>query len=186
MSTVLALSGSLREGSVNTHLVRAAVELAPAGMKIDVYEGLRSIPPFDQDQALSARPAPVNDLMERMRAADGLLVSTPEYNYGPPGVLKNAIDWVSFPPPESPLAGKPIGLMGASPTNFGTVRAQLALRQSFLWTDSRVVGKPEVQVFRAQDRFDDEGTLTDPGTRQLVGDLLAALQQLLDATAPAA
>lgn len=185
MSTVLALSGSLRAGSLNSMLLRALPALAPGSMKLDIFPTLRHIPPFDQDHDPANLEAPVAELLDRIAAADGLLIATPEYNYGPPGLLKNAIDWASVPPDASVLRGKPVGLLGASPTNFGTVRAQLSLRQSFLWTDSPVVGKPEVMIFRAHERFDDAGQIADEGTRELVTGLLESLQALIEQRAPA-
>jgi chromate reductase, NAD(P)H dehydrogenase (quinone) len=176
---ILGISGSLRAGSYNSALLRAARKVAPAGMDIDIYEGLRAIPPYDADLDTEAAPEPVVDLRARVRAADGLLIATPEYNYGPPGVLKNAIDWASRPPATSPLKRKPIAIMGAAPGAFGSVRAQLSLRQAFLWTDSVLVGKPELMVFQAGQRFDGDGNLVDPQTRDLLAALLAALAALV-------
>lgn len=179
MSDVLAISGSLRADSLNTKLIRAATQLAPPELDVHLYEGLREIPPFDMDVDLAGPPEAVSDLRERVAAADGLLICTPEYNYNIPGVLKNALDWASTPPHASALHRKPVALMGASPTNFGTVRAQLALRQVFLWTGSPVVPGPEVMVFRAHERFDDDGRLVDEGTIELVSRLLEALAETL-------
>ncbi|MET7284077.1 NADPH-dependent FMN reductase [Kribbella sp. NPDC005582] len=127
---------------------------------------------LDTDEKL---PAQVRDLRDRIRAADGLLIATPEYNYSIPGGLKNAIDWASRPSATSSLLHKPVAIIGAAPTNFGTVRAQLALRQVFVWTHSDVVVKPEVMVFRAHERFDEAGNLIDEGTITLVTDLVDAL-----------
>ncbi|MCX4779739.1 NADPH-dependent FMN reductase [Streptomyces sp. NBC_01264] len=176
---ILAISGSLRAASLNSALVRAAQKFAPSGLSIEIYEGLREIPPYDTDLDNATPPAAATDLRRRITEADGLFIATPEYNYGIPGVLKNALDWASrpiAPSPVSSLAAKPIAIAGAAPTNFGTVRAQLALRQSFLWTDSKVVGKPELQIFRAHERFDESGNLTDEIT-------IGLLRQLLDALA---
>ncbi|MQA79833.1 MAG: FMN reductase [Streptosporangiales bacterium] len=186
MTNVLAISGSLRTGSFNSMLIEAARERVPSGMSIEVYEGLRDIPPYDSGIDTEAPPPPVADLRARIAAADGLLIATPEYNYGAPGVLKNALDWASTPPWASVLQGKPVALMGASPTPFGTVRAQLALRQVFLWTGSPVVTKPEVLVFSAYERFDADGRLTDEGTAELVSGLLAALDAEILALLPVA
>jgi chromate reductase len=172
---IFAISGSLRSGSFNTALVRAAQAVAPADVKVEVFEGLRDIPPYDQDADSDDPPGPVADLRARIRAADGLLIATPEYNYGVPGVLKNAVDWVSRPVATSPLKRKPVAVAGAAPGAFGSVRAQLSLRQSLLWTDSDVVSKPELMVFQAGLRFDADGNLTDPQTRQVLGALLEAL-----------
>lgn len=181
---ILGISGSLRAGSLNSALLRAAVDLAPDGVKIDVFAGLRDIPPYDQDLDTGEPPSPVADLRARIRAADGLLLVTPEYNYGVPGVLKNAIDWVSRPAATSPLKRKPVAIAGAAPGAFGSVRAQLSLRQTLLWTDSDVVTKPELMVFQARERFDAAGNLTDPQTRDLLGVLLDTLARKAEA-APA-
>jgi chromate reductase len=177
--SVLAISGSLRDASFNTALIRAAQRLAPEGLTIERYDGLGAIPPFSED--IEAQPpAPVVDLRERIAAADALLIATPEYNYGVPGVLKNALDWASrpsFPITSwvSPLAHKPVAIMGAAPTGMGTVRAQLQLRQLFLWTDSAVLSKPEVIVTNAHEKLALDGTVRDETTETLLRGLLDAL-----------
>lgn len=174
--TILGICGSLREGSYNRKLLRAAQELTPPGVVIDEYAGLRDIPPYDEDVRVGeGDPPPVRQLKRRIALADALLIATPEYNFGPPGVLKNAIDWASRPPQESPLRHKPVALMGASTGRMGTVRAQLALRQSFAFTESYVLLKPEVLVSGAAAAFDEEGRLVDEATRALVAQLLSAL-----------
>lgn len=176
--TVLALSGSLRADSHNTALLRAAQKYS-GGLDIEIYDGLREIPPYDGDlDNPDRRPAAVTDLRRRITAADGVLIATPEYNYSIPGVLKNALDWVSTDWTKTeglPLLRKPIAIMGAAPTQFGSVRAQLALRQVFVWTNSDVVLKPEVIAFRSHERFDDAGNLVDETTIELLEDLLAVL-----------
>ncbi|MCX5146583.1 NADPH-dependent FMN reductase [Streptomyces sp. NPDC048550] len=172
---ILAISGSLRGASYNSALVRAAQKFAPGDLAIEIYEGLRDIPPYDTDHDVEPSPVAVADLRRRIAEADGIFIATPEYNYGIPGVLKNALDWASRPALNSSLTGKPIAIAGAAQTNFGTVRAQLALRQMFLWTDSKVVGKPELMIFRAQERFDDGGNLTDETTVEILQGLLSAL-----------
>lgn len=172
---ILGICGSLRSASWNARLLRAAVELAPAAMRIDVYQGLRELPPYDADHDTEDGPAVVADLRERIHAADGLLIASPEYNYSIPGTLKNALDWASRPAMTSVLRGKPVAIMGASPSGFGTVRAQLALRQLFLWTQSPVVRAPEVLVSRAPEHFDAAGRLTDEETAQRVTALLEEL-----------
>ncbi|MET9673547.1 NADPH-dependent FMN reductase [Streptomyces sp. NPDC006482] len=183
-STVLAISGSLRTDSHNTQLLRAAQKFN-TGQEIEIYEGLREIPPYDQDlDTPELRPAAVAELRRRVMEADGLLIATPEFNYSIPGVLKNALDWLSTDWTRTeglPLNRKPTAILGAAPTNFGTVRAQLALRQVFVWTDSDVVVKPEVQVFRSHERFDAEGNLTDGVTIELLQGLLTSLQSKIDA-----
>jgi chromate reductase len=181
---ILGISGSLRAGSLNTALLRAAQKHAPAGMTITIYEGLADLPWYDGDLDTEENlPAQALRLREEVRAADGLLIATPEYNYSIPGGLKNAIDWASRPSATSPLLHKPIAIMGAAPTNFGTVRAQLALRQAFLWTHSDVVVKPEVMAFRAHERFDEAGNLIDEDTVTLVQSLLDALKSKIESSA---
>ena len=173
---ILGISGSLRAGSLNTALLRAARKHAPGGMTISLYDGLAELPYYNGDLDTDENlPAQVKELRDRIRAADGLLIATPEYNYSIPGGLKNLIDWASRPSATSSLLHKPIAIMGAAPTNFGTVRAQLALRQIFIWTHSDVVVKPEVMAFRAHERFDEAGNLIDEDTITLVTSQLEAL-----------
>ncbi len=181
---ILGISGSLRADSHNSALLRAAAKFAPAGVTIELYEGLRDIPPYDQDFDTEHPPAAVADLRRRISEADGVLIATPEYNYGVPGALKNAIDWASRPAATSSLKDKPVAIMGAAPTNFGGVRAQLSLRQTFLWIDARVVGKPEVIVFRSHERFDEDGNLVDEGTRELLLGLIEALVEKIGERTP--
>ena len=175
---VLAISGSLRTRSYNSALLRAAVELAPDGMEIDIHDGLGSLPFVNEDLGVVEAPQPVMDLRRRVAEADALLIATPEYNYSVPGVLKNAIDWLSLPPSTSCLRGKPVATVGASVGNFGTVRAQLALRPVWVATQARAIGKPEVHVARARERFDDAGRLVDKESRDLLADLLVELSAL--------
>src|SRR5947207_13334263 len=151
---VIGIAGSLREGSFNKGLLRAAIELVPAGMEITTFNRLGDIPPYNDDLMAKGDPEPVAAFKTAICEADAMLIATPEYNYGVPGVLKNAIDWASRPAGKSSLTRKPTAVMGAAPGAFGSVRAQLSLRQSFLWTDSDVVTKPEVMVFQAAGRFD--------------------------------
>ena len=127
---ILGIAGSLRRDSYNRALLRAATELVPAGMTIEIYERLGDIPQYNEDVRLAGRPEPVVDITEAVRAADGILIATPEYNYSIPGVLKNAIDWVSRPPQTSPLKNKPAAIMSASTGISGGMRAQLHLRQA--------------------------------------------------------
>jgi chromate reductase, NAD(P)H dehydrogenase (quinone) len=181
---ILGISGSLRADSHNSALLRAAAKFAPEGVSVELYQGLRDLPPYDQDFDTEHPPAAVAELRRQISEADGVLIATPEYNYGVPGALKNAIDWASRPAATSSLKGKPVAIMGAAPTNFGGVRAQLSLRQSFLWIDSLVVGKPEVIVFRSHERFDGEGNLVDEGTRELIVGLLDALVATILQSAP--
>jgi chromate reductase len=172
---VLGIPGSLRAASYNRALLRAAIDVAPAGMTIDVFERLRDIPSYDADVEATGDPEPVAAFKAAIRAADALLIATPEYNYGVPGVLKNAIDWASRPPRNSVLNRKPAAIMGATPGGTGTARAQLALRQSFVFTDTYVLPQPEMLVARAHDKVDASGRLTDEPTRQHMRKLLDAL-----------
>jgi chromate reductase len=172
---VLGISGSLRKGSFNAAALHAARELAPAGMEIEVYQGLGNLPLYNEDLRAQGFPAPVQDLRDRIKAADALLIVTPEYNYSVPGVLKNAIDWASRPP-EQPFDGKPIAIMGASPGVLGTARAQYHLRQTFVFLNGHVLNKPEVMISQAATRFDAEGRLTDEATRGFLQALLVSLK----------
>ena len=172
---VLGVAGSLRKGSFNRMLLHAAVELAPPGMTIGSFE-LDAIPLYNGDVEAQGDPEPVAEWKEAILRSDAILVVTPEYNYGVPGVLKNAIDWASRPPGKSVLNGKPAAIMGASPGGFGSTRAQLQLRQAFVFTQTLAVPQPEVLVARAHEKFDAEGRLTDEPTRKFVRQLLEALQ----------
>jgi chromate reductase, NAD(P)H dehydrogenase (quinone) len=172
---VCGIAGSLRKASYNRALLRAAMELAPAGMEIVAFDRLRDVPLYDADVEAAGDPEPVAALKTAIRSADALLVVTPEYNYGVPGVLKNAIDWASRPPTASVLNGKPAAIMGASPGRTGTARAQLALRQSFVFTQTLVMPGPELLVAEASKRFSEDGRLTDETTRRFVRELLERL-----------
>ena len=170
---VLGISGSLRQGSFNTAALLAAMELAPAGMQIERAH-IDDIPLYNEDLRTQGFPAPVERLREQVRRADALLIVTPEYNYSVPGVLKNAIDWVSRPP-EQPFAGKPTAIMGASPGFTGSARAQYHLRQMFVFLDALLINRPEVMIGGAHERFDAAGHLTHEPTREIIGKLLVAL-----------
>ncbi|MGK4593873.1 NADPH-dependent FMN reductase [Amycolatopsis sp. w19] len=180
---ILAISGSLRDGSHNTALLHAARKVNPGGMDIELYPGLGELPLYRQDLDTASPPEPVADLRRRVAEADGLLIATPEHNASLPAALKNAIDWASTPIAESPLPGKPIAIAGASPGAFGSVRAQQSLRQILASIGSDVVVKPEVTVFRSHERFDNEGTLTDDFTASLLVELLSALNATIRAGA---
>jgi len=173
---VLGIAGSLRAGSFNRALLRAAQELAPEGMEIRAFD-IAPIPLYNADVEAKGDPEPVAALKTAIREADALLVVTPEYNFGVPGVLKNAIDWASRPPAKTPLRGKPAAIMGASPGATGTARAQLQLRQAFVFTQTPAVLAPEVLVARAHEKFDKEGRLTDEASRGFVRQLLEALRE---------
>jgi chromate reductase len=172
---VLGIAGSLRRESYNRALLRTAARLAPPGMTIESWERLGEVPLFDEDLRSGGQPEAVADLWRRLGEADGLLIATPEYNYGIPGVLKNAIDWVSRPPAESPLRDKPAALMGASTGISGTIRAQGALRQVFSFTETQVLYKPGVFIAQCAAHFDREGgELVDAPTIGAVRAELAA------------
>jgi chromate reductase len=171
---ILGFAGSLRQGSYNRALLRACVELQPPDLRIETFD-IAEIPLFNEDVERTAIPASVEHFRAAIAAADALLIATPEYNHGVPGVLKNAIDWASRPPRRSAMAGKPVGILGASPGQTGTARAQAQLRQAFVFIDSPAMTQPEVLVFRAAEKFDAEGRLTDEPTRTFLGKYLAAL-----------
>jgi chromate reductase len=169
---VFGICGSLRRASYNGGLLRAAKALAPEGMTIDIGD-ISAIPLYNGDVEQQGFPKSVQDFRERIRAADGLLIATPEYNYSVPGVLKNAIDWASRPP-QQPLVDKPVAIMGATPGGFGTTRSQHHLRQVFVGVGASVLPRPEVMVPGAGGKFDDKGNLSDEATKKFIADLLAA------------
>jgi len=172
---ILAVSGSLRAESYNSALARTAVELAPAGVDIEVYEDLALLPPFDDDLDGEDPPAPVADLRARIAEADALLFLTPEYNGSIPGVLKNAIDWASRPPRGgAALWGKTAAVAGATTGQYGAIWAQQDLRRVLGIAGARVV-EGELPVARAQDVFDDAGDLLDEGVAARLAGHLAAL-----------
>ena len=171
---VLGIPGSLRAGSFNRMALRAAQALAPADMEIEVCE-IRDIPMYDGDvEASTGLPDSVVAFREKIRAADAVLIATPEYNSSISGVLKNAIDWASRPP-QQPFDAKPIAIFGASPGATGTVRAQIHLRQVLANLNGLVLVQPNVLIGLAGQRFDATGTLTDEATKQFVTDMLVRL-----------
>jgi chromate reductase, NAD(P)H dehydrogenase (quinone) len=161
---VLGFAGSLRARSYNRALLRSAQELAPEGMVIEIYESIE-LPLFNEDVEAQGDPEPVAAFKMAIRKADAIMVVTPEYNYGVPGVLKNAIDWASRPPGRGPLDGKLAAIIGASPGMVGSARAQQQLRQAFAFTNTLAMLQPEVLVSRAHQKFDASGRLVDEGTR---------------------
>jgi chromate reductase len=170
---VLGISGSLRKASYNSAALRAAQELAPAGMTIEIAD-LLPIPLYNEDVRAAGFPPGVQRLREQIISADALLVATAEYNYSISGVLKNAIDWASRPP-DQPFDDKPVAIMGASPGMTGSARAQYHLRQSCVYLNMHVLNKPEVMIAAAHTKFDTAGRLTDEPTRGFVRDLLVNL-----------
>lgn len=169
---VLGICASLRRESANRTLLECAIELAPGSIKVETFERLGEIPPYNEDVKERGFPDPVAELRRRIGEADGVLIASPEYNYTIPGVLKNAIDWVSRPP-EQPFAGKPIALMGATPGVMGTARGQRSIRDAFLFLDGRIMNTNEVMVPGVYDKIEDS-RLTDEQTRKFVGDMMKA------------
>lgn len=172
---VLGLAGSLRQGSYNRALLRAAQALAPKGMTVEAFD-LTAVPLYNGDVEAAGDPEGVAAMKAAIRAADSVLFVTPEYNHGVPGVMKNALDWASRPPREAVLGVKPVGIIGASPGQTGSARGQSQLRQAFEFTNSYCMPQPEVLVFRAHEKFDAEGRLTDEGTAKFLGAYLEALR----------
>jgi chromate reductase len=177
---VLGVPGSLRARSLNRALLRAAARLAPDATSVEIFD-LHDVPPYDEDRDEHRgghdTPGAVARLRERLRAADAVVLASPEYNWGASGVIKNAIDWVSRPPAESPLRHKPVALMGCSGGPAGTGRAQLQLRQHLQSLKAYTLPEPEVQLGFAAERFDDALELVDEEVAALVRAQLAALQR---------
>jgi chromate reductase len=171
--TILGIAGSLRLASYNRAALRAAQKLAPTGSQLEIFE-LNGIPPYNQDDEAQP-PAQVTRLKSRIRAADAILLVTPEYNYSIPGVLKNAIDWASRPYGDSAWDGKPVAVMGASPGRLGTARAQYHLRQVFVFLNMHPLNRPEVMIAQADEQFDAQGNLINEDTGQHIRKLLEAL-----------
>ncbi|HXY30629.1 MAG TPA: NAD(P)H-dependent oxidoreductase [Gemmatimonadaceae bacterium] len=176
---IVAFAGSLRRGSYNRALVRAAVELAPEGMTIVPIE-IGDMPFYNADVEAVGDPEPVAAYKARIREADGLLIATPEYNDGVPAVLTNAVDWGSRLPGNSPLHGKAVAIMGASPSQIGTARAQPHLRQILGHAGARVLPPPELLVASAHQRFDAELRLTHEPTRIVMATLLERLLRWIE------
>ena len=171
---VVAMVGSLRKGSYNKLVLRAAIELKPAGMEIESAD-IGMLPLYNDDVREEGYPPAVQAFREQVRTADAILFVTPEYNYSVPGVLKNAIDWASRPP-APPLDSKPAAIMGASPGRLGTARAQYHLRQIGVFLDLHFINRPEVMIAGAAKVFDGTGRLTDEGARKLIAEILVNLQ----------
>jgi chromate reductase len=172
---ILAISGSLRRASHNTALLRAAAALAPAGVEVRLYDGLASLPPFNEDDEASP-PAAVRALRHQIAEADAVLFATPEYNGTVPGQLKQVVDWASRPRGEAALLGKPVAVIGASVTDYGAVWAQDHLRKSLGLAGARVVDI-EMPVATAHTKFDADGRLADDETAERLGEVLEALTE---------
>lgn len=170
---ILGFAGSLRKGSYNKAILSAAAEMVPDDAELEIFD-IEGIPPFNQD--LENDPAPkVREFKAKIRAADALLIVTPEYNYSMPGVLKNAIDAASRPYGDSAFDDKPIAIMGASVGTTGTARAQYHLRQSCVFLNMHPLNQPEVMVASAHEKIDESGHLHDEETRRRIRELLEAL-----------
>ena len=175
---VLGISGSLRSGSYNSMLLRAAGELLPNDVELEIWDGLKAVPPYDEDDDTELAPAAVTRLRDAIAGADALLFATPEYNSSIPGQLKNAIDWASRPIATNVMRNKPVAVIGASTGAFGAVWSQAELRKVLAATGARVADA-EVAVGHAHERFDGEGRLTGDELRDQLREVLDTL--LMDA-----
>jgi len=171
--TILGFAGSLRKGSYNKALLRAAVELVPSDAKLEIFD-LEGIPPFNQDLE-KQMPDKVKEFKRKIKIADAILIVTPEHNYSIPGVLKNAIDWASRPYGDNSFEGKPVAIMSASTGMLGGARAQYHLRQTFVYLNMHPINKPEVIVTFASQKIDENGWLKDETSRRLIKELLENL-----------
>jgi len=168
---IAGISGSLRQGSYNTATLKAARELAPDGVEVDIIT-LEDVELFNEDVEAKGWPPRVQELRKRIEPADAVLFATPEYNYSVPGVLKNAIDWLSRPERKGPIFNKPAAIVGATPSMIGTARAQMHLRQVVFYNGMPLLPTAEVLIARAGDRFQD-GRLTDGETRDFLRNFMA-------------
>jgi chromate reductase, NAD(P)H dehydrogenase (quinone) len=171
---VLGISGSLRRDSHNTALLRAAAELLPDGVELELWDGLKAVPPYDEDDDVDPAPAAVADLRDAIAGAEAILIATPEYNHSVPGQLKNALDWASRPLATNPLRNKPVAVVGASTGAFGAVWAQAELRKVLAATGARVV-EGEVAVGHAQEKFGADGRLADEALTDALAEVVDAL-----------
>jgi len=171
--TILGFAGSLRKNSYNKSLLRAAKELVPKDVKLEIFD-LEGIPLFNQDLE-TKMPEKVKEFKARIKAADAILIATPEYNYSIPGVLKNAIDWASRPYGDNSFHDKPVAIMSASIGMLGGARAQYHLRQTFVFLDMHPINAPEVIVNFADEKIDENGRVIDGETREKIRQLTESL-----------
>ena len=171
---ILAISGSLRRGSHNTSLLRAAGELLPPGDELVFWDGLKDVPPYDEDDDVEPAPEAVAELRAAVAAADAVLFATPEYNSSIPGGLKNALDWASRPVATNVFRNKPVAVIGSSAGMFGAVWAQAELRKVLAAMGARAA-EVEIAVGHAAEKFDEDGLLVDDAVREQLGDALATL-----------
>ena len=174
MTKILGISGSLRRGSYNTRLLEAAAELLPEGVELELFDGLKAVPPYDEDDDVEPAPDPAARLRATIAGADAIFIATPEYNPSVPGQLKNALDWASRPLMTNSMRFKPVAVAGASTGAFGAVWAQGELRKVLAAMGARVV-EAEVAVGHAPTRFDEEGRLVDEDIREQLTELLNVL-----------
>jgi chromate reductase, NAD(P)H dehydrogenase (quinone) len=171
---VLGIAGSLRRESWNRKLLLAAAELLPEDVELELWDGLKAVPPFDEDDEGGPAPAAVAQLCDAIAGADVVLIATPEYNASVPGQLKNALDWVSRPVATSPLRFKPVAVVGASTGAFGAVWAQAELRKVLSTIGARVV-EGDVALGHAPERFDEAGRLVDEDLREQLSEVVGTL-----------
>lgn len=177
---LVGISGSLRKGSYNTMLLKAALQLVPIDVSMEIIS-IEDIPLYNADLDLPAakqRPEAVEHFRKMLTDVDGILISSPEYNYSIPGGLKNAIDWASRGE-DSPLLRKPVAVIGATTGLWGTTRMQLAFHNVFLYLDMKPVYKPEVLVAQAEKKFDKNGNLIDEMAKKLLKQKLEALKEMI-------
>jgi chromate reductase, NAD(P)H dehydrogenase (quinone) len=177
---LVGVSGSLRKGSYNTSLLHTASTLLPEDVTMEIFS-IGEMPLYNADLDMPAakqRPAVVQQFRDLLARTDGLLICSPEYNYGIPGLLKNAIDWASRGE-DSPLLGKPVAVMGATIGMWGTVRMQMVFHNIFLYLNMKPVYKPEVLIAKAESKFDEKGRLTDTTSLDLIKKKLEALKTLI-------
>ena len=174
---ILGFAGSLRKDSYNKALLRAAMELMPKDASLEIFD-LEGIPPFNQDLE-NRMPEKVREFKAKIKAANAILIATPEHNYSIPGVLKNAIDWASRPPGDNSFEEKPVAIMSASPGTFGGARAQYHLRQVLVSLNMHAINRPEVIVASVDEKIDEKGNLTDDKTRKKI---MRLLENLVDWT----
>lgn len=177
---IIGIVGSLRKASYNRALINVFIAHAPEGVEIELAN-IRELPFFNEDSE-SPYPAEAQKLKDHLFTADGFIIATPEYNRGVPGILKNAIDWMSRPKGPSPFKQKPVLVVGASDGNIGTAVAQASLKNTLLHLDAIIPGRPEFYVSRAQDKFDHHGVLTDETTREHVINAWTTLIALIECT----
>jgi len=177
---IVAISGSLRKGSYNTMLVKAMASLAPAGMQIEIAE-IGNLPLYNYDDEATF-PVAVQALKDKIKKADGVIIATPEYNRSIPGVLNNAIDWLSRPYGKNSFVKKPVLLAGVSSGKIGTAVAQSQVRVTLLYLEADIIGQPELYLGPAKDIFDEAGNITNDSTKELLTKALCVLAKRVDGT----